>query len=363
MSFKSGSRSKPRPSHGQYEPVTRTSHSSSSDLNPPTDDMTNPSGGGVGDEPAGSLNYSPEETNPLAQLFKSSHPMIPFAVLTVLYLLFDVRIELFLCVALFITCYKANSTFLDITRCKKDLTLLLKTLQLVAFLLLNVILILYVYRKKAIQRVFIFLAPNPPPEPGDGQTDENQLYEVIFVVAIVDFLLKFVTIILKGVIFLVPSRYMACGGSTQAGKGWTYHWVELVSQLYRSLVPLGLWVRLLLHMDHWSEYIFFSILLLIAAVFKGFELKSLLGRMVSQVRLVGVDTHRVTEVSSNRDRCPICLDALRDARITSCMHVFCCKCIYTWCDRDTKCPICRTEIVTIPVDYRDGSTAQYLQLF
>ncbi|QCQ67781.1 RING E3 ubiquitin ligase [European chub iridovirus] len=49
--------------------------------------------------------------------------------------------------------------------------------------------------------------------------------------------------------------------------------------------------------------------------------------------------------------CPVCLEKIahkpdnkRYAILTSCTHIFCMSCIYTWKKNTPTCPICRTKI-------------------
>ena len=295
-------------------------------------------------------NY--EESNPLNSMLKTTSPLLPFLVLMALKLLFDARIELFLCIALFITCFKTNSLFLELTGFRKDMPKVIRAAQLASFMLLNVFFILIVYSEKSILRIFIFMKPEVPLD----------IYHVIFYVALVDFLIKMVTIIMKCCVYMVPSRLFP---RAFEDKGWVYLSIELVSQLYRTIIPFGLWVHMLIQMHHVSEYIVHIIIIIMAAIFKLFQLKSIGEKVVEQLKSFGKEMYHAMPVEPSTKTCPICqCDFINPVITGPCMHIFCSKCLASWCNRDKKCPVCKEELVNVEsIDYRDGYTGQYLQLF
>ena len=44
---------------------------------------------------------------------------------------------------------------------------------------------------------------------------------------------------------------------------------------------------------------------------------------------------------SNRRKCTLCLEALKDPSVTTCGHVFCWSCIAAWIQEKPACPLCR----------------------
>ena len=49
-------------------------------------------------------------------------------------------------------------------------------------------------------------------------------------------------------------------------------------------------------------------------------------------------------MSSTQTECSICLDRPTNPAMTPCTHVFCRRCIGTWLDRHSACPVCRHRI-------------------
>ena len=295
-------------------------------------------------------NY--EESNPISSLLKSSSTLLPFLVLLVLKLLYDASIELFLCIALFITCYKINGLFLEITGFRKNMQNVIRAAQLAGFLLFNILFILLVYSDEKILRIFVFMKPNI----------DLDIYYVVFYVTLIDFLIKLGTMLAKCGIYLIPSRIFP---HAFEDKGWVYLSVELASQLYRTIVPFGLWVHMLVQMHGTSEYIYNIILIIVATAFKLLQLKSIGEKVIELFKSFGKETYQAMPVQPSTATCPICQCHYTNPVLTgSCMHTFCNKCLSSWCNRDRKCPICKEELVNMEsIDYRDGYTGQYLQLF
>ena len=299
------------------------------------------------------------DDNSIGSIFKASHPMLPFLVLLVLKLLFDTRIELFLCIALFITCFKVDALLVELTAYRRNCERAIRAAQLFFFLLLNLVLLFLVYNDERIYRIFFFMKPSLS---ALNNSIQLEIFDVIFFVAIADFIIKMATMMIKCLVYLIPSTTVP---KLLDNKGWTYLCVELMSQLYRTLIAPVLWIYMLLQMNETSEYIFNILLIIIAVVFKLIQLKSTIQNFVEHLSTIGKETYQAMPVETSNTTCPICQGAFVNPVITGqCMHVFCHKCLATWCNRDRKCPICKEVLVSnSSVDYRDGHTGQYLQLF
>ena len=57
-----------------------------------------------------------------------------------------------------------------------------------------------------------------------------------------------------------------------------------------------------------------------------------------------LDAFTLTAMSSTPTECSICLDRPTNPAMTPCTHVFCRRCIGTWLDRHSACPVCRHRI-------------------
>jgi hypothetical protein len=65
------------------------------------------------------------------------------------------------------------------------------------------------------------------------------------------------------------------------------------------------------------------------------------------------------DVSMNETRCPITLDTFEPGqnilRVNSCGHIFGQHALLEWCHRHSKCPVCRTSLVSASVDASNAS--------
>ncbi|KAJ3684631.1 hypothetical protein LUZ61_013795 [Rhynchospora tenuis] len=69
----------------------------------------------------------------------------------------------------------------------------------------------------------------------------------------------------------------------------------------------------------------------------------------------GISTVRIDR-STAGEKCPICLDEFvvgQEASKVPCKHMFHCKCIKTWLELHSSCPVCRFEL---PVEVRRSET-------
>ena len=51
------------------------------------------------------------------------------------------------------------------------------------------------------------------------------------------------------------------------------------------------------------------------------------------------------------ERCPICMEEVREHRILPCRHVFCKDCINRWLVSKNSCPVCRL-VIRVPMRRR-----------
>lgn len=185
--------------------------------------------------------------------------------------------------------------------------------------------------------------------------------DLLWFVAVNDFMLKLVTISIKIVVTLMP------GAVIQFKKrGKIYLAIEAVSQFYRSLAPNMLWLKYLTE-SHKSFFIFGLILAVFYLIFKSVDvytnfkfLQSAFKKLVQNVSIGSAPSKE--QIQAAGEHCPICHDAYESPVLLHCRHIFCENCVTTWFDREQTCPLCRAKIVDDP-SWRDGSTTFSLQFF
>ncbi|KAL6059095.1 hypothetical protein STEG23_024088 [Scotinomys teguina] len=126
---------------------------------------------------------------------------------------------------------------------------------LLVFLAGSSILLYYSFHSQSLYYSLIFLNPT---------LDQLSLWEVLWIVGITDFILKFFFMGLKCLILLVPSFIMPF-----KSKGYWYMLLEELCQYYRIFVPIPVWFRYLIsygefgNVSRWSLGILLALLYLI----------------------------------------------------------------------------------------------------
>ncbi|CAM9611054.1 unnamed protein product [Pylaiella littoralis] len=138
-----------------------------------------------------------------------------------------------------------------------------------------------------------------------------------------------------------------------------YAIVEMVSLLYRCLLPVPVWMEF-----YSKDGDYFAAIYL---VLKGLEASFRTDRLVRAacyIRRGDLDRGKfatpeeVSEVGS--PDCSICYDRMERPLILPCNHIFCGECVAEWLEQERTCPLCRAEVPTsnpIPKALRDGRTA------
>lgn len=151
-------------------------------------------------------------------------------------------------------------------------------------------------------------------------------------------------------------------------KTQVYSLLELFSQIYRSLLPIPMWIT---YFSSESYGTVFSILIIgfyllaksnvtlthfhkFISAFSSFLLHEVqFGRYATQEEIYG-----------SGDQCPICHERMEGALVLSCGHIFCEDCISEWFEREKTCPLCRSVIRTAGTpSYNDGTTTLVPQVF
>lgn len=188
------------------------------------------------------------------------------------------------------------------------------------------------------------------------------VWDLLWFVAVNDFMLKLITISIKIFITLMPGALLQF-----KKRGKIYLAIEATSQLYRSAAPNLPWLRYLTESQHKSFFIFGLILAALYLIFKSVDLytyakfvKSSIEKLFQNVSIGSCPSKE--QIQAAGEHCPICHDAYEAPVLLHCRHIFCENCVTTWFDREQTCPLCRAKIVDDP-SWRDGSTTFFMQLF
>ncbi|KAK2173212.1 hypothetical protein NP493_892g01005 [Ridgeia piscesae] len=297
-----------------------------------------------------------QAANLLHTFYNAMESLLPFICLLMIKFMFDHRLGLLVFIGLLGTFYHAN------TNLKKNITQRDNRswtdsvgcmAWIITFLSANIFLIYYMFEDQHLYRSLYLCLP---------KVGEVSLWQLVWIVGITDFVIRYGAIILKAVVAMLPRfvlRYKR--------KGKYYMLIEVTSQFYRAIVPSVPWLYYFYDNREGGVMWFSVILMVLYVVCKSFnlwikvrELWTALKKFKSNVRYGTVPNRE--ELNLVENNCPICQDKLSDPVRLSCKHIFCEDCITLWFDREQTCPMCRASIADRPV-WQDGSTAGVPQLF
>ncbi|XP_071040115.1 E3 ubiquitin-protein ligase RNFT2 [Parasteatoda tepidariorum] len=300
------------------------------------------------DQGVSALRNSPE----LQAIIAFAEKYMPFVLILLLKLIFDHRIGILVNLGLFITFCHANTVVKrEVSRQGK------RRLRNLCFVLVNLttsILVIYtLLADRSLAYALIFVPPYSVP---------IDLWDVLWIVSVTDFVLRLITICVKIVFVSIPTKILAC-----QKKGKYYLFTERSSQLYRTIIPVQHWLYFFSESYSGPSKVFGVILSATYLIFKfkGFIKKFKLWRetlmKVLQSKTYGV-TPSTNQIKEAGDACPICQDDYKSPSMLQCKHIFCEECVALWFDRERTCPICRAQIADDPT-WRDGSTTLLHQIF
>lgn len=277
--------------------------------------------------------------------------LLPFLLILLVKILYDHRLGVVVLIGLVGTFIHHNSSLKRqvILREKRQMHSLVVMLVLLPF---NVFFTYYVFLDQELYKSLIFLKPN---------FESYGFWTLIWVVGITDSVVKFITITVKCAVAILPKK---CVSFKKRGK--YYMVIEQVSQLYRNLTPIPMWIAYLSDYteSHWIVSYSLTLVYLLAkanAVYvMGQEVRTSLKAVFQDIHYG--TTPSDTTMKSAGDACPICQDDYKDPIQLHCNHVFCEECVAVWFDRERTCPMCRAKIVESP-KWRDGNTTSYIQMF
>ncbi|XP_053563314.1 E3 ubiquitin-protein ligase RNFT1 [Bombina bombina] len=233
----------------------------------------------------------------------------------------------------------------------------LQCIWLLVFLTSSSILLYYTFYPQALYYSLIFLNPTIGP---------LQFWDVLWVVGITSFVVKFIFMSLKCLVLLVPSFVMS-----YKCKGYWHMCLEECAQYYCSLVPVPVWFRYLSDYGDqdrgtgWHFGVLLALLYIVLKLFVSFgqwkTLPKMLQLFCTQPTYGVAATKR--QCSEVNDICSICQTEFTKPIVLLCQHIFCEECISLWFNREKTCPLCRTVISDHIYKWNDGATSLQLQLF
>uniref|UniRef100_T1INQ7 RING-type domain-containing protein n=1 Tax=Strigamia maritima TaxID=126957 RepID=T1INQ7_STRMM len=295
------------------------------------------------------LRQSPE----LKRLLSVAEKYLPFVLILLAKLTFDHKTGILVLFGLVVTFMHANAVIKrEVGRQSKRN---LNSLGGVAINLSTCIFfIYYVFESDKLYYSLVFLLP--------AREHALNFWDLLWIVAISDFVVKLVTILCKAIVILLPAQIIPF-----QKKGKYFLFIEQTSQLYRSFIPIQPWLCYLLEAYEGLNKIFGVILSVAYVISKGKDVKkkvelwrSALTKLMQSVTYGIKPSKEQLDLTGNM--CPICQDDFRHPTMLQCKHIFCEECVIMWFDRERTCPMCRAQIADDPT-WRDGATSFFLQFF
>jgi len=297
-------------------------------------------------------------TNPeLRAVVSACEKYIPFLLIILVKSVFEHGKGIIVCVGLVLTFLHANSVLRQqvARQARRNLGALLAiSVNMVACCAF----IYYVFLDDQLVLSAFFIPPS----------SVTTFYDLVWIVGVNDFVLKFLAVLAKVAITLLPASILP-----YQKRGKHYLFLEVTSQLHRQLVPLQPWLMYLLAAS--DEQGPASIPNKVLGVFLTAAYMVVKGRIFMRAlklwraafyKLLQSTRYGKTpsadQMKASGGFCPICQDAYQEPTMLHCQHIFCEECVATWFDRDTTCPMCRAKVSEDP-SWRDGATSQFIQLF
>nr|XP_033810097.1 RING finger and transmembrane domain-containing protein 2-like isoform X1 [Geotrypetes seraphini]XP_033810098.1 RING finger and transmembrane domain-containing protein 2-like isoform X1 [Geotrypetes seraphini]XP_033810100.1 RING finger and transmembrane domain-containing protein 2-like isoform X1 [Geotrypetes seraphini] len=202
--------------------------------------------------------------------------------------------------------------------------------------------------------VLIFLKP---------KLKSLDFFQLMWIVGIADFVLKYITVALKCLILALPRIVLAV-----KSKGKFYLLIEELSQLFRTLVPIQLWYKYIVGNDPSSSYFLGGILIILYSLCKSFDICGRIGGVRKALKILCSSQSYAIRATSQQcaeagDICAICQAEFKEPLSLMCQHVFCEECLCLWFDRERTCPLCRAVAVESLCLWRDGTTSAHFQIY
>ncbi|XP_032931512.1 RING finger and transmembrane domain-containing protein 2 [Catharus ustulatus] len=278
---------------------------------------------------------------------------LPFILILLAKVCFQHKLGIAVCIGMASTFAYANSTLREQVALKEKRSVLV-VFWILAFLTGNTLYLLYTFSSQQLYNSLIFLKPN---------LDRLDFFNLMWIVGIADFVLKYLTIALKCLVLALPKIILAV-----KSKGKFYLIIEELSQLFRSLVPIQVWYKYIMGDDPSSSYFLGGILIIMYSLCKSFDICGRVGSVRKALKVLCTPQTYGARATSQQcseagDICAICQAEFREPLILLCQHVFCEECLCLWFDREKTCPLCRSVSVETLRCWKDGTTSAHFQVY
>ncbi|XP_062398496.1 RING finger and transmembrane domain-containing protein 2 isoform X2 [Sardina pilchardus] len=278
---------------------------------------------------------------------------IPFILILLVKVCFQHKLGIAVCIGMASTFAFANSALKHQVSLREERSVFV-TLWIVVFLAGNIAYLYYTFSSEELYNSLIFAKPS---------INSFDFFDLIWVVGITDFVLKYITIGFKCIILFLPKILLAF-----KSRGKFYLIIEELSQLFRALVPIQLWYKYIMGEDPSNSYFLGAMLIIIYSLCKSFDVcgrisairKALVVLCSSQSYGMRASSQQCTEAG---DVCAICQSEFRDPVALLCQHVFCEDCLCQWFDRERTCPLCRSAVIETVRCWKDGTTSAHFQIY
>ncbi|NXC41881.1 RNFT1 ligase, partial [Penelope pileata] len=312
--------------------------------------------GGLDDSTPDSEEHSGSSLSELRYLLQWLHKSLPYILILCVKLITQHIIGISLGIGLLTTYIYANKSIVNQVflreRCSK-----LQCAWLLVYLTGSSLLLYYTFHSQSLYYSLIFLNPT---------VDFKNFWEVLWIVGVTDFILKFLFMGFKCFVLLVPSFIMSF-----KSKGYWYMLLEELCQYYRMFVPIPVWFRYLIGYGEPDSVLGWTLGILLGLFYLILKLLSFFGQWKNFRQVLRIFCTRphygVTaskrQCSESDDICSICQAEFQKPILLICQHTFCEECISLWFNREKTCPLCRTVISDHINKWKDGATSMHLQIF
>ncbi|XP_034494396.1 RING finger and transmembrane domain-containing protein 2 isoform X2 [Ailuropoda melanoleuca] len=233
---------------------------------------------------------------------------LPFILILLAKVCFQHKLGIAVCIGMASTFAYANSTLREQVSLKEKRSVLV-ILWILAFLAGNTLYVLYTFSSQQLYNSLIFLKPN---------LETLDFFDLLWIVGIADFVLKYVTIALKCLIVALPKIILAV-----KSKGKFYLVIEELSQLFRSLVPIQLWYKYIMGDDSSNSYFLGGVLIVLYSLCKSFDICGRVGGVRKALNLLCTSQNYGVRATGQQcteagDICAICQAEFREPLILMC---------------------------------------------